>query len=172
MLVYKAGSGFKCTFLLQMKRGEFKVDSRVLESREVPTQVDLRGDQTLQLLYTDSTNTRQVTYMKEGGWESLPFSRFLAKGCLPASALPIASPHMNHFLDLNGDCMIDLAVTSSGQEGEVFLETYLRQSDNLFCFSSSVSLGKQLESLKYIDINQDGSIDLVTLVQGEGNGVL
>ena len=80
----------------------------------------------------------------------------------------LATPHSHANVDLNGDCMADLVVTSVGTinvDGNYvehkFIEIWLNQPATGPIFHSASILPKGSGQLSFADVDQDGNIDIV-----------
>lgn len=84
----------------------------------------------------------------------------------------LASPHSHAFVDLNGDCMADLVVTSTGTLTDdttlTFLEIWLNRAELGPVFHSISALPSGAGQIAFEDIDNDGNIDiLVPVFSGE-----
>lgn len=163
---------YQFVFILQKKRKRFITFESSHESLNIPTQVDLYGTKSIQLLYNDLTSERVVYRLSKDNKEQISkFSDFLDPLCHEKvqNKKLISSPHWNHYIDINGDCNIDLLITSQIGD-QLFIETYIRQSRDKFCLVSNRNEKsiKDVMSIKLTDINMDGSLDMLVLKNNNG----
>ena len=90
---------------------------------------------------------------------SYNFDKYVSQdtGCINYSTVSnntIPITHSNAFLDLNGDCRADLFLISNDSDGNIHLETWIRQtSPTLFCLVDSTILNSGITTFAYEDIS-------------------
>eukprot|EP00128_Syssomonas_multiformis_P005380 Colp12_sorted_trinity150504_noHs@24654 len=77
-----------------------------------------------------------------------------------SSTTPLANPGSHAFVDLDGDCLADLAIVSNDGEGGSRLEMWLNQGGS-YVLHSTLSLPLGAGPLSFVDINGDGTSDVV-----------
>ena len=68
------------------------------------------------------------------------------------NTIPIT--HSNAFLDLNGDCRADLFLISNDSNGNIHLETWIRQTlTSSFCLVDFSILNSNITTFAYEDLS-------------------
>eukprot|EP01094_Clydonella_sp_ATCC50884_P000453 TRINITY_DN1035_c0_g1_i1.p1 TRINITY_DN1035_c0_g1~~TRINITY_DN1035_c0_g1_i1.p1 ORF type:complete len:675 (-),score=195.64 TRINITY_DN1035_c0_g1_i1:406-2430(-) len=74
---------------------------------------------------------------------------------------PIASPHSNAVVDINGDCLADLLIVSMDPDTKVkSLEIWLNQKKNGYELDQVFELVPGAGQITYADYNADGALDI------------
>ena len=144
---------------------------------------DFGSQRGLKILYFDpGSETRRVLLFSEidGVFLTKNFSEFLSKNAAYCDGnhafqnRPLSSENSNAFVDLNGDCLNDLVVTSEGRSGEktvVNLEVWLavkEEGEIKYCLSGKnvYELNEKFGPFSVVDVNRDTLFEMVFPVVG------
>lgn len=134
-----------------------------------PIILDINGDMSLDILYNTVNETGQVSaYILEecldNSYVSNPLLRYKfqsAVHCLNPTNEVLSTPHSVAFVDLNGDCLADMFLTTVNSEGEVFFEVWLNMKNGEYCVVQISKAPRGAGQVSFADVDGNGEEDLV-----------
>ncbi|GAM21505.1 hypothetical protein SAMD00019534_046800 [Acytostelium subglobosum LB1] len=117
--------------------------------------LDVNGDLRIDLLSVDDNGTRTLWINQEQGH----FITVAQSSEIPLR--PMASPHSNSFVDLNGDCVADMFITSLAADGTLQGEIWLNQKSNGYIFTTTLKFPPGTGQITFADFDGDGDLDMV-----------
>ncbi|EGR28592.1 integrin alpha fg-gap repeat 1 [Ichthyophthirius multifiliis] len=127
-----------------------------------------------QLMYfSQNENKRKIINFLQNEMQQIEFSTLISLNseCIQyPQQFKFANPHFSSFLDFNGDCRADLVIHSINDQGKQQVELWEKLENNKFCLKQiqiSKSQDFDLKSFTLLDINFDGSVDFIALVQNK-----
>lgn len=79
----------------------------------------------------------------------------------------LAVPHSHAWVDLNGDCMADLLVTSADEDNNKYIELWINRASIGPVFDSISVLPTDAGQISVADLDNDGNVDILFPVFGE-----
>jgi len=67
--------------------------------------------------------------------------------------------HSNTFIDLTGDCRADLFIVSQDTNQNIYLETWVKEPNGLFCLADVTQFNYNYTTFSFEDFDGDGSFD-------------
>ncbi|EGC32339.1 hypothetical protein DICPUDRAFT_38530 [Dictyostelium purpureum] len=77
------------------------------------------------------------------------------------NSLPVSTPHSNSFVDLNGDCLADLFITTADKDGNIFGEVWINNKVDGYSLEVTLQFPPGTGQITFGDFDNDGDIDLV-----------
>jgi len=84
---------------------------------------------------------------------------------IPEKIYPLSRPHSTSFIDLNGDCMADLFVTSAS-DNQKYHEIWIKKQSG-YCLRFFNIVDKDTSQVSFTDIDRDGRIDFIYMENGK-----
>ncbi|KAH7099716.1 hypothetical protein BKA62DRAFT_709222 [Auriculariales sp. MPI-PUGE-AT-0066] len=128
-----------------------------------PIPLDANGDMKIDLLGEVNSGGRSTIKLWQNSWSGPGSNLFtVADPVLRGATCPLANPHSNAVVDLNGDCLADLfLVCEEPASGERSYQIWVNSKDSGFSLVGSGPLPDGIGAISFADMNRDGTIDIV-----------
>lgn len=131
-----------------------------------PAVLDINGDFAPDILITASNSTSYVleaslnqTYYMQRRLSEYHFQS--AVHCLSYEEVQVSDPHSVAFVDLNGDCLADLFLTTLNPAGELLFHIWLNMKNGKYCIVQIAKAPLGAGQVSFADIDKNGVEDLI-----------
>ncbi|EAR93627.2 integrin alpha FG-GAP repeat protein (macronuclear) [Tetrahymena thermophila SB210] len=149
---------------------DFSATFNPIQMKSQPIAGDFTGQHFFQLMiYNSLTQKREIFEFQPDRIVNVHFLDLYSKddNCQDyPNQFDFSVPHFSSVVDFNGDCRADLVIQT--QQG---IEFWAKDDNKNFCLVAIQQMkraGASIVSFTFADVNFDGSIDMVALVQDNG----